>query len=623
MLLLAPAALPAQAEGNVVITVTTLADELNADGDCSLREAVQAANTDLAVDACPAGSGLDAIALGAGVYQISIAGPTEDLNLTGDLDVLNDPLNFTGAGSTLTVIDGGSLDRVLDVHGVAVHVYGVAIQHGRTPDSVSNGHGGGIRTSGPLTIDHSLVFSNVTGADADFGNGGRGGGIYASGPLTLTYSRVEQNLTGEGWAGGHGGGIYIEGSLQIENSQILSNTTGQGASGVYGGNGGGIYLAGPGQFSNVIINGNHTGGSEEAGLPGYGGDGGGVYNLFSLILTDCQVSFNTTGAANAGGNGGGIFSTGPLTMTRCSISNNITGGGQGVAGDGGGIYSAAALAIHDSTIALNQTGSVAVGGEAGSGGGIDQTGPMTITHSVIRLNHTGDSILPPDDSSVGAAIYGLGDWSISDSSVVSNSTGLDANGGGIYIGTTFGTTGRLELVNTTVSSNSTPGGGSGVSISANNANFDLVLDHATIASNQAGSEGQSLHLFISTFTINLTLRNTLIASSGLNMFVENSGGALNITRDYTISSDASIALTGTGNLNNTDPLLHPLADNGGGTFTHALRWGSPAIDAGDPAFTPPPAYDQRGVGFPRIINARVDIGAFEHWFEIFLSFVSR
>src|SRR5437660_11089884 len=58
-------------------------------------------------------------------------------------------------------------------------------------------------------------------------------------------------------------------------------------------------------------------------------------------------------------------------------------------------------------------------------------------------------------------------------------------------------------------------------------------------------------------------------------------------------------------------MLGPLQDNGGSTFTHALLPGSPAINAGDPAFTPPPFFDQRGLGFDRIVNGRLDIGSFE------------
>ena len=70
-------------------------------------------------------------------------------------------------------------------------------------------------------------------------------------------------------------------------------------------------------------------------------------------------------------------------------------------------------------------------------------------------------------------------------------------------------------------------------------------------------------------------------------------------------------MTGPGDQINTEPLLGPLQDNGGPTLTHALLPGSPAIDAGDPNFTPPPFYDQRGPGFPRVVNGRIDVGSFE------------
>ena len=67
----------------------------------------------------------------------------------------------------------------------------------------------------------------------------------------------------------------------------------------------------------------------------------------------------------------------------------------------------------------------------------------------------------------------------------------------------------------------------------------------------------------------------------------------------------------TGDQTNPDPLLGPLQDKGGQTFTHALLPGSPAIDAGDPNFTPPPFFDQRGPGFNRVVNGRIDIGSLE------------
>jgi hypothetical protein len=59
-----------------------------------------------------------------------------------------------------------------------------------------------------------------------------------------------------------------------------------------------------------------------------------------------------------------------------------------------------------------------------------------------------------------------------------------------------------------------------------------------------------------------------------------------------------------------DPLLGPLANNGGRTLTHALLPGSPAIDAGDN--TGATMWDQRGPRYYRIENGIIDIGAFEY-----------
>jgi hypothetical protein len=75
-----------------------------------------------------------------------------------------------------------------------------------------------------------------------------------------------------------------------------------------------------------------------------------------------------------------------------------------------------------------------------------------------------------------------------------------------------------------------------------------------------------------------------------------------------VSSDASCAFTSIGSMNNTDPRLGPLANNGGPTLTMALLPGSPAIDAGNTSLAP--ATDQRG--FSRPAGLAADIGAFEY-----------
>jgi len=176
-------------------------------------------------------------------------------------------------------------------------------------------------------------------------------------------------------------------------------------------------------------------------------------------------------------------------------------------------------------------------------------------------------------------------------------------------------------VNSTISGNSAKTSGRGIS-------GDATVENSTISGNSAGTSGggiynnSSLYVTLSTITGNsapsgggiynvgsVEVSNTILnaGASGENIF--NDGGTVT-SEGYNLSSDAGGGyLNGPGDQINTDPLLGPLQDNGGPTFTHALLPGSPAIDAGDPNFSPPPFNDQRGC--PRVINGRIDIGSFE------------
>src|SRR3989442_15970836 len=91
------------------ITPSTTSDDLTNNGNCTLREAVQAANTDTAVDQCPAGNFIDEIQLGTGTYDLTITGARENGNQTGDLDVTGS-LTIKGNGSGATTIDAHSND---------------------------------------------------------------------------------------------------------------------------------------------------------------------------------------------------------------------------------------------------------------------------------------------------------------------------------------------------------------------------------------------------------------------------------------------------------------------------------------------------------------------------------
>ena len=77
-----------------------------------------------------------------------------------------------------------------------------------------------------------------------------------------------------------------------------------------------------------------------------------------------------------------------------------------------------------------------------------------------------------------------------------------------------------------------------------------------------------------------------------------------MSHGYNISSDdGGCHLNGPGDQINIDPLLGPLQDNGGPTLTHLPLPGSPAIDAGDPNFVPPPSHDQWGSCFPSCVRS--------------------
>jgi CSLREA domain-containing protein len=169
------------------MTVNTLDDEVNSDGDCSLREAIQAANTDLAVDACPAGSDADTItfdpALVAGGPQtltLSLFDTGLDADESGPtaLDVTA-AITLTGPGGE----NGLTLQR--DGGGPAFRLFRVSLE-------------------GELTLENLTLRGGLArggdGAKRGGGAAGLGGAIYNEGILRL----VACTLTGNQASGGNG-----------------------------------------------------------------------------------------------------------------------------------------------------------------------------------------------------------------------------------------------------------------------------------------------------------------------------------------------------------------------------------------------------------------------------------
>ena len=268
------------------ITVNTTVDELNANGNCSLREAIQAANSDTAVDACAAGSGADIIVLPAGLYTLSIGGSGEDFNDTGDLDIAGD-VTINGAGAATTIIHQDRMDRVFDINAPAtvVAISGLTIRNGRPPGSSGGGSGGGIRNDGTLTLTSSAVSGNSACGTC------QGGGIRNNGTLTVTNSTISGNS-----AGSNGGGIENNaGTLTVTNSTISGNSSGA--------SGGGIDNKDTATVANSTISGNADSQSGEGGGGAIRNAGGGaVASLKNTIVansmpsgTNCSGSITSQG----------------------------------------------------------------------------------------------------------------------------------------------------------------------------------------------------------------------------------------------------------------------------------------------------------------------------------------
>lgn len=194
------------AAGAAVYTPTKLTDSADGvcDADCSLREAVIAAN---------ARAGEDVILLGPGVYALSRAGNETAAN-AGDLN-LTDDLVLIGAGANRTTINGGGLDRIFQVPvGITVEIRDVTLTNGR-----SGGAGGAIRNEGTLTIARSVIQGNSTVSGT--AGAGFGGAILTDGDgssLTVTDSTLSNNS-----ATGGGGALTIGGRVTLDNVTISGN----------------------------------------------------------------------------------------------------------------------------------------------------------------------------------------------------------------------------------------------------------------------------------------------------------------------------------------------------------------------------------------------------------------
>ena len=402
-------------------------------------------------------------------------------------------------------------------------------------------------TTGELVIEKNVT---INGPGPNFARG-----YYRSSHAVFRIVHVmqdERHLAGLTISDGSadqqsGGGILNDHAILTIETCVVQNSTGEYGGGVYNDGSGGSATL---TILNSIVSGELCDG------------GGGIYNnaddggSATLSLTNSTVENNTAafnGFPTGGGAGGGIFNAfGTLTIGNSVVTNNLAGVPDPFAlGDGGGILNDGALTIINSTISNNQAYM--------GGGGIESIGTLIINNSTISGN---GAIGGHDGQPWGQGGGIAGNVTFSNSTLSGNYASL--SGGGMV--------GGGAISNSTLSDNR----GGGISVSA-----ALEIGNTVV---KAGVSGP-----------NIAIDGGTLISHGYNVSSDDGGGFLN----------------GPGDQINTDPLLGPLQNNGAPTLTHALLRGSPAIDAGDPNFTPPPLDDQRGDPFVRVFNGRVDIGSFE------------
>jgi len=278
------AALPPTAAHAASIVVNTTDDELNGDGDCSLREAITAANTNAAVGACSAGTP------GADTLTFSVIGT---ITLNSSLPAIADTLTIDGPGAASLTISGNNAVGVLTVNaGKTLNLRKVTL---------ANGYGdvdSGIFNNGGTLIVADSVIANNQGLD--------GGGIYNSsgGSVELINSTLSGNI-----ADGYGGGIFNSGTFTITRSSLIGNRAVHTFI-TYGG--GGIANEGTLRVISSRLSGNVA--------DCFGCPGGGIYNMAGAVTL-----INSTLSGNTARSGGGVFnqsSSGSVTIIHSTLFDN-------------------------------------------------------------------------------------------------------------------------------------------------------------------------------------------------------------------------------------------------------------------------------------------------------------
>ncbi len=520
-----------------VFTVTSNLMNLTVDGQVTLQEALQAANTNAPAGDAPAGSPT-AVAVDVIRFAPSLTSAPTVITLTGAQLVITEDVTINGPGlanfpNGLIALDAKNLSRIFLVDDSAATAINVTL-NGLIffQGSASGEDGGAIFSRENLTVRNSFFSTNKSTT--------AGGAVGSTGRLTVENSTFTNNSAPSGGAIANAGG-----TLMLRDSSLTGNTA-------TSDDGGALHNAGPATIERSNISGNTA-----TSL------GGGIFNSpqGTLVIGNSSISSN-----HAGVNGGGIFLRGDDVATM-SISDSTFNGNTAGNGAGGISIDHGTVAVERSTVSGN------------TGGGISTNeGSLAVSDSTIANNTGGEG----------------GGFDLNGNATIKNST-ISGNGGtkggGIYNNR------QLTLISCTVSGNTSSGNGGGVFTEVFGG-FTTAIS-TIIAGNDAAGSGDDVSSDAGHFQAAFSL-------------IESTAGAL-ITPVLFPTRPGLVV----SNLFGVDPLLGPLADNGGPTLTHALLPGSPALDRGfspDPSFGDPTLVlvnDQRGFGYERVIGAAADVGAYE------------
>ncbi len=550
---------------------------------CTLRAAVIEAN------ALP---GDDEISLPAGTVALTIDGILEDEARTGDLDVTA-TLEVRGVNRELSRIDGGDLDRIFHILDGELWLRDLTLQNGRafgyrgggvfndsilalsdcgvTSNSCLSGNGGGIFNAGSLLIADCVFEDNEAAT---------GGGVSNAGTATIQRSTFRRNE-------GHGGALENSASwalagttatMMLTDSLFENNRADEVAAAIL--NSATTRAAAVIDIARSTFTGNISGSSAGA-LSNEGSSLDRDRPVWDAVarVSDCVFEGNYSDGSggaihNSGGFGGG---RGIVTIARSNFDSNTSGG------DGGAIVSEGGWPLR----------------ERGFPG--DTSAILTIDESTFRGNssYSGGAIMArllssaADDSILR----------VSGSTLVDNHA-LEGSGGAIdgHAGSRS-SPGELhiDVVNSTFVDNSAHNDGGAIAAAG-----ETSINNCTLVGNSAPT-GSGIS---SDRRTQLSYANSIFDNDPV---AESCEHASSESRGYNL--DAGRSCDGaTGDIGFSDPMLGPLADNGGLTLTMSPLSGSPAIDAGNPGSADPDLevcsdVDQRGVSRPQMLGC--DIGAVE------------